>query len=150
MNMVRFDPFNELDMLTTRLNRLFGRGLAREMRGEMDVDGFGDWMPSLDVEETDNEYLVKTDLPQVSKADIKVGIENGVLTIEGERKQEKEEKGKKFHRVERSFGKFSRRLTVPTDVDAKKVMAEFKEGVLNVHLPKSAEAKPRAIEVKVA
>lgn len=147
MNLVRFDPFNELETLSTRLNRMFGRGLMRE--AETDVDGFGAWMPSLDVEETEKEYLIKADLPEVNKTDVKVGIEEGVLSIEGERKQEKEEKGKRFHRVERSYGRFARRLTVPTDVDPQNVKADFKDGVLNVHLPKVATAKPKTIEVKV-
>ena len=111
---------------------------------------FADWAPPLDVEETDTEYLVKADLPDVKPEDVKVAIENGMLALEGERKMEKEEKGRKFHRIERSYGKFVRRLAMPTDVDEKKVAADFKDGVLNVHLPKSPQAKPRTIDVKVA
>ena len=111
---------------------------------------FADWAPAMDVQETDKEYLIKADLPDVKKEDVKVGIEDGILSVEGERKQEKEEKGRKFHRIERAYGKFVRRMTVPTDVDATKVAAEFKDGVLNVHLPKSADAKPRMVDVKVA
>ena len=84
------------------------------------------------------------------KGDVKVALERGVLTIEGERKQEKEEKGKKFHRVERTYGKFVRRLSVPSEVDEQKIAAEFKEGVLTVHLPKTLVAKPRRIDVAVA
>jgi len=146
MNLVRFDPFGELEAMSTRLNRLFGSSPV----ASADADGFGGWAPAVDVEETATEYAIKADLPDVKKADVKVGIENGVLTIEGERKQEKEEKGKKFHRVERTYGKFVRRLTVPTDVDQAQVAADFKDGVFNVRLPKSANAKPRSIEVKVA
>ena len=86
----------------------------------------------------------------MKKEDVKVEIHDGMLSLQGERKQEKEEKGKKFHKVERSYGKFVRRFTVPTDVDEQKVLAEFKEGVLQVHLAKSENAKPRAIDVKVA
>jgi HSP20 family protein len=93
---------------------------------------------------------VKADLPAVKKEDVKVSLEDGVLAIEGERKQEKEEKGKKFHRIERSYGKFVRRLAVPTDADPQKASAEFKDGVLNVHLPKSPAAKPRSIDVNVS
>jgi HSP20 family protein len=146
MNLVRFDPFGELEAMSTRLNRLFGSSPVVSA----DADGFGGWAPAVDVEETATEYAIKADLPDVKKADVKVGIENGVLTIEGERKQEKEEKGKKFHRVERTYGRFVRRLTVPTDVDQAQVAADFKDGVLNVRLPKAANAKPRSIEVKVA
>jgi HSP20 family protein len=147
MNMVRFDPFRELEEMSTRLSRL--AGLTPRLTGEADGAFFADWAPAMDVQETDKEYLIKADLPDVKREDVKVGIEDGILSVEGERKQEKEEKGKKFHRVERAYGRFVRRMTVPTDVEAAKVAAEFKDGVLNVHLPKSANAKPRMIDVKV-
>jgi HSP20 family protein len=130
-----------------RLNRVFGQPVLRPAAGESEF--FADWTPAMDLEESDGEYLLKADLPAVKKEDVKVSLENGVLAIEGERKQEKEEKNKKFHRIERSYGKFVRRLAVPTDADAQKVSAEFKDGVLNVHLPKSPAAKPRSIDVKV-
>jgi HSP20 family protein len=149
MKLTRWDPSRELDDLSGRFNRLFGLSPFRQAIME-EGDGFADFAPALDVEETDAEYLVKTDLPAVKKDDVKVSVENGVLAIEGERKQEKEEKGKKFHRVERSYGSFVRRVSVPTDVDPQKVSAEFKDGVLNVHLPKSENAKPRAVNVKVS
>jgi HSP20 family protein len=148
MNIVRWDPFRELEDMSMRLGRFLNQpGLRR-----VDDDGsfFADWAPAVDVQETDKEYIVKADLPDVKKDDVKVGIEDGVLTLEGERKQEKEEKGKKFHRVERVYGKFVRRLALPMEVDAQKVAAEFKDGVLNVRMPKAEAAKPRAIDVKVA
>ena len=145
MDIVRWDPFRELGDISTRLNALFGQPLSRRLEG----DGLADWMPAMDVQETDKEYLIKADLPDVKRDDVKVGVEDGVLTVEGERRQEQEEKGKKFHRIERAYGKFVRRLTLPTDVDAQKIAADFKEGVLNVHLPKSANARPRTIDVKV-
>ena len=146
MNIVRFDPFRELEAMTNRLNQLFEPALVRRD----DPDAFGGWAPAVDVEETEKEYRIKADLPEVTKNDVKVGIEDGVLTIEGERKQEKEEKNKKFHRVERVYGKFVRRLNVPTDVAQDQVAAEFANGVLNVRLPKTAVAKPRNVEVKIA
>src|SRR5689334_20894915 len=124
MNMVRWDPFRELEDMSTRLSRLVG--VAPRATTETDGAFFADWAPPMDVQETDKEYLIKTDLPDVKKEEVKVGIEDGILSVEGERKQEKEEKGRKFHRVERSYGRFVRRLTVPTDVDATKVAAEFK------------------------
>jgi HSP20 family protein len=148
MNIVRWDPLRELEDMSMRLRRFLNQpGLRR-----VDDDGsfFADWAPAVDVQETDKEYIVKADLPDVKKDDVKVGIEDGVLTLEGERKQEKEEKGKKFHRVERVYGKFVRRLALPMEVDAQKVAAEFKDGVLNVRMPKAEAAKPRAIDVKVA
>jgi HSP20 family protein len=148
MNMVRWDPFRELEDMSTRLSRLVG--FSPRMTTETDGALFADWAPAMDVEETDKEYLIKADLPDVRREEVKVGIEDGILSVEGERKQEKEEKGRKFHRVERAYGRFVRRMSVPTDVDAAKVAAEFKDGVLKVHLPKSATAKPRMIDVKVA
>jgi HSP20 family protein len=149
MNIVRWDPFRELEEVSSRLNRFFGQPAVR--RGAEDESAFfADWAPAVDVQETETEYLVKADLPEVKKEDVKVDIKEGILSVEGERRQEKEEKGKKFHRIERSYGKFVRRLAVPTDVDEQKVGAEFKDGVLQVHLPKTAAAKPRAIDIKVA
>jgi HSP20 family protein len=144
MQLMRFDPLREFDDLSSRLSRFFGRPTRFE-----EADSIGLWAPPLDVQETEKEYVIKTDLPAVGKEDIKVGIEEGVLTVEGERKQEKEEKGKRFHRVERTFGRFVRRVSVPSDVDATNVSAEFKDGVLNVHLPKAPTAKPRSIDVQV-
>jgi HSP20 family protein len=147
MKLTRWDPFRELEEMSTRLSRLIGQPAGGRPLAEGEV--FADWAPAIDVQETDNEYLIKADLPAVKKEDVKVSVEDGVLAVEGERQQEKEEKGKKFHRIERSYGKFVRRLAVPSDVDQAKVSAEFREGVLNVHLPKSAVAKPRTVDVKV-
>ena len=120
------------------------------MRRADEGESLAEWAPAMDVQETAGEYLIKVDLPAVKREDVKVSVENGILAIEGERKVEKEERDRKFHRLERSYGKFVRQLAVPSDVDAQKVMAEFKDGVLDVHLTKSAAAKPRAIEIKVA
>jgi HSP20 family protein len=92
---------------------------------------------------------VKADLPEMKKEDIKVNFENGLLSISGERKTEKEEKKKKYHRIERSYGKFERAFTLPEDADAAKLAAEFKDGVLRVHVPKNPSVKPKAFEVKV-
>jgi HSP20 family protein len=137
----------ELEAMSSRLNNFFG---ALDRPGAGEGDGFGDFMPAIDVQETDAEYLVKADLPAIKREEVKVALENGTLVIEGERKQEKEEKGKKFHRVERSYGRFVRRMLVPSGIDQQKVEAEFKDGVLSVHLPKAAEAKPRTVDIKVA
>jgi HSP20 family protein len=148
MRLTRWDPLRELDEMSSRLSRIFAQPLSARLTG--DGETFADWAPAIDVQETESEYLVKADLPEVKKDDVKISVQDGVLAVEGERRQEKEEKGKTFHRVERSYGKFVRRLSVPTDVDQQKVSAEFKDGVLNVHLPKSPSAKPRAIDVKVS
>ena len=103
---------------------------------------FTDWSPAADVQETDTEFLIKADLPEVAKEDVKVQVEDGVLTLQGERRREEETNGKRFHKVEREYGKFVRRFALPIEIDATKVQAEFKNGVLNVHLPKTAKATP--------
>jgi HSP20 family protein len=154
MSLVRWDPFRELEDMSERLNRAFGgvgrRGPARASEAGREALTVPDWAPVVDITETDDEYLIKAEIPEVKREDVKVSVENGVLTMQGERKQEKEEKGKKFHRVERYYGSFLRTFTVPDNVDDAKVRAEFKDGVLNVHLPKTEKAKPKAIDVKVA
>lgn len=147
MNIVKWSPFRELEDIQARLNRFFNEIPARP---ENDGLLFTEWTPPVDVQETEKEYLIKAELPDVKKEDVKVEMLDGMLTIEGERKQEKEEKGKRFHRVERAYGKFVRQFTLPTEVEPAKIAAEFKDGMLNVHLPKTAEAKPKAVEVKVA
>jgi HSP20 family protein len=103
----------------------------------------------VDIVEHDTEYLIKAELPGVKKDDVKVTVQDDVLTITGERTFEKEEKGRKYHRVERAYGRFARSFTLPEDSDGNKVAAEFNDGVLKVHLPKSERAKPKSIEVKI-
>src|SRR3989304_2520874 len=134
MSMIRLNPFREFEDIQTRLDTLFR----------------ADWMPAVDVQETEKEYVIKADLPEVKKEDVKVTVHDGVMTLEGERKLEKEEKGKKFHRIERAYGRFVRRFTLPDGADEAKVAAEFKDGVLNVRVPKSTIARPKTVEVKVA
>jgi len=107
-------------------------------------------MPLADITEDEKEYLIKAELPELKKEDVKVTVENGVLTISGERKFEKEEKKKKYHRVERGYGTFMRSFALPDDADGNKVKAEFKNGLLTVHLPKNERAKSKHIEVNVA
>lgn len=148
MAIVKWSPFRELQDIQSRLARVFDEAPFRGF-GE-DTPLFAGWAPAVDIQETDQEYVIKADLPETKKEDVKVELQDGVLTIEGERKQEKEEKGKKFHKIEREYGKFVRRFAMPIEIDSTKVQADFKDGVLNVHLPKTAAAKPKAIEVKVA
>jgi HSP20 family protein len=149
MNLVKWDPFRELQDVSSRLNRIFGR--TERADSDNGMLAVADWMPSVDISETDTAYLIKGEIPGVKKEDVKVTIEDGMLTIQGERKQEKEEKGKKFHRVECSYGSFMRSFRVPDDADESKVKAEFKDGMLNVTLTKNpkAKAKSSAINVKV-
>jgi HSP20 family protein len=108
-----------------------------------------DWEPLVDVTEDDKEYVIKAELPEIKKENVKVTVEDGVLSIAGERKFEKEEKDKKYHRIERAYGSFVRSFSFPDDADASKVNAEFKDGVLLVHLVKNEKAQPKTIEVKV-
>jgi HSP20 family protein len=148
MTLVRWDPFRELEDMSERLNRVFSRPTLRNT-GKENLT-VADWMPTVDISENESEYLIKAELPEVRKEDVKVTVENGVLTLQGERRQEKEEKGKRFHRVERSYGSFVRSFTLPESVDEGGVKAEYKDGVLALHLPKSEKVKPKAIDVKVA
>lgn len=155
MNLIRYEPtslptfplYREMEEMTDRLNRFFGTWTRPNGKELLTVT---DWTPVVDIQETDIEYLVKVELPEVKKEDVKVTVENGVLTLQGERKQEKEEKGKKFHRIERSYGSFLRTFTVPLDTDETKVAADFKDGILKVHLPKTEKPRPKAIEVRVS
>jgi HSP20 family protein len=143
-----WNPLRELGNLENRLDRLFGQSWPSR-NGEKEAMTVSQWTPLVDISEDANEYLVKAELPELKKEEVKVSVENGELTISGERKSEKEEKGKKFHRIERSYGSFLRSFTLPESVNAEKVSAEFKDGVLSVHLPKDERAKPKSIEVKV-
>jgi HSP20 family protein len=145
--LTKWNPYRELEDLQNRLSSLFGRTPFRGFGEEaMTVS---EWMPLVDIAEDEKEYLIKVELPEVKKEDVKVTVEGGVLTITGERKFEKEEKGKKYHRVERAYGSFMRSFTLPEGAAGDKVSAEFKDGVLKVHLAKSPEAKPKSINVKV-
>ena len=148
MSLVKWDPFKELEDVSNRLNRLFGRSLERSEPGQ-NMLAVADWSPSVDISETSTAYLVKAEIPDVKKEDVKVTVQDGMLTIQGERKMEKEEKGKRFHRIERSYGSFMRSFRVPDDAEEGKVKAEFKDGMLNVTLPKSEKAKSKAINVAV-
>jgi HSP20 family protein len=144
MQLTRFAPLAEIDEIQQRLNRMF---LDRTTKTGDPV--FADFMPAVDIEETDTEFIVKADLPDVKKEEIKIQLQEGVLAIEGERRQEKENKGKRFHKIERAYGRFVRRFAMPTEVDAEKVRAEFKEGVLHVFLPKATTARPMQIDIKI-
>ena len=144
----RWNPIRDLEDMQRRFSTLLdiaptGNG------GEKERLTVTEWSPSVDISEDDKEFLVKAELPDVKREDIKVNVENGVLTITGERKFEKEEKGKKYHRIERSYGSFTRSFTLPEAVKADKVAAEFKDGLLHVRLPKDESAKPKNIAVNV-
>src|SRR5436305_4358778 len=147
--LTRWEPFREVEDIHNRLSTLFGRAPMRRGNGHENIT-LADLSPLADITEDEKEYLIKAELPEMKREDVKVTVENGVLTISGERKFEKEEQKKKYHRVERGYGTFVRSFTLPDDADANKVKAEFKNGMLTVHLPKSEHAKPKQIEVNVA
>ncbi len=147
-SLMRWDPLCELEDMSDRLNRMFARPVTRTNGKE--TLRVADWMPTVDISETEGEYVIKAELPEVKKDDVKVTLEEGVLTIQGLRRQEKEEKTTKYHRIERSYGTFVRSFSLPDQVNESGVKAEFKDGMLNLHIPKSEKAKPRAIEVQVA
>ena len=140
MQLTQWNPFREMDELL----RGFRPGLARELPGPM-----ADFAPAVDITEKDKEYLVKAQLPGVRKDDVKIELLNGVLTVSGERKYEKEDKDEKTHRIESSYGAFVRSFVVPEDVLAEKIIADYKDGILAVHLPKTDIKKPATKTIKV-
>ena len=143
------NPFKDRDELENRLATMLA---AREVTGNGGKEALtvAQWSPLVDITEDEKEYLIKAELPEMKKEDVRLTVENDVLAISGERKFEKEEKGRKYHRVERAYGSFVRTFSLPEDADGSKVTADFKDGMLQVHLPKSEKAKPKAIEIKVA
>lgn len=147
--LTRWEPFREMEDLQNRLSTFFTRMPVRRTNGKESIT-LPEWTPLADITEDEREYVIKAELPELRKEDVKVTVENGVLTISGERKFEKDEKKKKYHRVERGYGSFVRTFTLPDDATADKVKAEFKHGILEVHLPKNERAKPKQIEVHVA
>lgn len=145
--MTGFDPFRQMQ---ERFNRAWGENFFDLFKPMAEENwSLAAWSPACDIYENDNEIVVKAELPEVKKEDVHVAIENNVLTIRGERKFSEETKQENYHRVERSYGEFMRSFTLPNFVDATKVNADFKDGILRVTLAKREEAKPKQIEVKV-
>jgi len=142
----KWNPINELDDLTTRMNRLFAR---TPWDGGRELLASADWIPSCNVEENETEYRIRAELPDVRKEDVHVRLEDGVLTIEGERNEEKEEKNVKVHRREMSYGRFVRCFSMPDAIDESKVQAVFDKGMLNVTMAKTKAHEPRATEIPV-
>ena len=144
MSIMRYKPFAELDDLGSGL-RLFQDTVSRLLT----EPAARPWAPAVDIFETENELLLKADLPGVEMKDIDIQVENGTLTLRGERKYENETKEGGFHRIERSYGSFARLFTLPDTVNFEDVKADFKNGVLTVKLPKKEMAKPRTIKIEV-
>ncbi len=145
----QLNPWKELEDVEKRLSALWGRTPAKA-EGQKEAISVAEWSPLVDITEDEKEYLIKAELPEIKKEDVKLTVQDNVLAISGERKYEKEEKNKKYHRVERAYGSFLRSFTLPEDADGTRVAAEYKDGILKVHLPKSEKTKPKSIEVKVS
>jgi Molecular chaperone (small heat shock protein) len=151
MAVMRWDPLRELEQMADQLNRVMPRSEGGSLNGNgQEAMTVADWIPTVDISETDAEYAIHAELPGVKKEAVKVTVQNNVLTVQGERSQEPTETGRKHHRIERSYGRFARSFTLPDTVDAGKVRAEYAEGMLHLHLPKSEKAKPKQIEVTIA
>jgi HSP20 family protein len=144
----RWNPARDLDEIQHRITSALGLPTFRK-DGERDLT-ITEWAPAVDITEDDHEYLIKAELPEVKKEDVKVSVENGILSISGERKFEKETNGKKYHRIERSYGQFTRSFGLPEDANTDKVEAKFNDGLLHVQVAKNEAAKPKQIEIKVA
>lgn len=148
--LAQWNQYRELEALQNSLGSLFKRAQAPKPAGQEEPMRVADWAPLVDICEDPKEYLIKAELPEVKKEDVKITLEDGMLTITGDRKFEKEENGRKYHRVERAYGSFVRTFSLPDDASPGKVNAEFKDGVLKVHLAKDEKARPQQIEVPVA
>ena len=147
---ITWNPLREMDEAQNRFNRFFLAGFPNRMGSdEIHSLAVADWSPEVDISEDDHGYVLKADLPEMKKDDVRVTVEDGILSVSGERKCQKENQKKKFHRIERSFGTFRRSFTLPEDADSTKVTAEFRDGVLKVHLPTTPIARSKAIEVQV-
>src|SRR5881397_1678621 len=148
--LITWNQLREMEEAQNRVNRFLGGFPNRLGSGETHSLAVADWSPEINISQDDHEYLLKADLPEMKKDDVRVTVEDGILCVSGERKGEKENQKRKFHRIERSFGNFRRSFTLPEDADSTKVTAEFRDGVLKVHLPTTAIARSKAIAVKVA
>jgi HSP20 family protein len=142
-SVIRWDPFRNLTNLQEQVNRLF----ESNFRGRSDESALTTWAPSVDIYETENELVLKADLPEVSEKDIDIHVENNMLTVRGERKFEQKVKEENYLRIERSYGSFSRSFSLPNTVNTETIKAEYKNGVLTVVMPKRAESKPKQVKI---
>jgi Molecular chaperone (small heat shock protein) len=150
MGIVRFDPFREMDRLQNEVNRLF-EGYT-SMPGDRSSSGLSNrlWSPAVDVAENENEIILRAEIPGMKQDDIDIELTGDTLTLRGERKFENEERKENFVRVERSYGRFQRSFTLGVPVQHEKVSATYRDGLLEIHLPKSEETKPRKVQVTSA
>jgi len=146
MALVRWEPVRELNTIQGEINRLFNSFFDTPVSAG---EAGRRWLPAMDLVEADDHYVLRADLPGLSEDDVKIEVEDNVLTVSGERKAEHEQRGEGYHRLERSYGAFSRALTLPEGVDPAAVQASFDRGVLEVHIPKPEERKPRRVSISV-
>jgi HSP20 family protein len=146
MRVIKWEPFRDVDDM---FERVFADTMRRWPRTSNDERRVYDWAPAADVSETDGEYIIKAELPEVRKDDLNITVQEGVLTLAGERKEEKREDNEKVHRIERFHGSFSRRFTLPDDADEQGIKAESKDGVLVIHIPKQKVAHPQPRQIQV-
>jgi len=146
MRVIKWEPFRDIDDM---FDRVIADTMRRWPRTSNDERRVYDWAPAADVSETDGEYLIKAELPEVRKDDLNITVQEGVLTLAGERKEEKREENEKLHRVERFHGSFSRRFALPDDADEQAIKAESKDGVLVIHIPKQKVAHPQPRQIQV-
>lgn len=146
MKLAKWDPFREVDEIMDNYNK----AMTWPSRQGRELKRFdADWAPKVDISETDDRFCIKAEIPGIKQDDVKISIEGHVLSVKGENKQEKEDKGERYHRIERYYGSFSRSFSLPENVDEENVEATFKDGLLILSIPKTEVAKPKSIEVKV-
>jgi HSP20 family protein len=148
MTLTKWDPFKDLLSLQDRMNRLFDESVRNVKPGDEALSS-AIWSPAVDIYETDDEVVVKAELPEVDQKDIDIQVENNTITLRGERKFNKETKKENFHRIERAYGSFSRSFTLPGVIDQEKIRADYKDGILKISMPKREETKPKQIKVAI-
>jgi HSP20 family protein len=146
MTIAKWEPLKDLLTLQDRMNRLFDDSV-RGLRPGEEALGSAIWSPAVDIYETDNEVILKAELPEINQKDIDIQVENNTLVLRGERKFEKETKRENFHRIERAYGNFARSFTLPSTIDQEKIRADYKDGILKIVMPKKDEIKPKQIRV---
>ena len=149
MHLVRFDPFRDMRFLHARFDRLVSDAFTRPMNAGDDETLRASWLPSVDVHENENQITLRAELPGLAEEDVDLTVDKGRLTIQGEKRLEKEDTDGDYRRIESSYGSFYRSFPLPDSIDQNKIEARFDNGVLNVILPKTEEAQPKRIEVKV-
>jgi len=149
MALIRWEPVRELHTMQNEMNRLFNTFFDSPTPNGGGQTVARRWIPAMDVVETEEHFVLRADLPGLSESDVNIEVEDNVLTVSGERKSEHEQRGEGYYRVERSFGSFSRSLTLPEGINADSIQAKFENGVLEVRIPKPEQPKPRKVQISL-